>query len=150
MPRPGTLETLLLKHAGVAVTLGPRRSAPAMDEAAFRTALEAMRWQRRMEFIGVVAGLAAAFVLVLAYSVANGFSVAIAKIAIGSGGVLSVACVLALRGIWHDYAQVDLVLATLPALSSAQRQAFVLAAGIGLRQARSGKSEPAVRAVTTA
>ena len=133
------LERLLAQYAGVDVNLGPKRR-PQTDfpEDTFLEGLRAMQGRQNTRFKVVVGAVTALFALVLAFSWSNHFSLEIAKIAIGFGGVLSVLSTLLLRSIWRDYTVIDLVLTTLPMIDPKDRKGFVLTILTSLREGRSG------------
>jgi hypothetical protein len=142
------LEGLLAQYAGVDVNLGPKRR-PQADflEDTFLEGLRAMKGRQNTRFKVVVGAVAVMFALVLAFSWSNHFSLEIAKIAIGSGGVISVLSTLLLRGLWRDYTVIDLVLTTLPMIAPKERKSFVLTILTSLRE---GRSQPAAAPQRTA
>jgi hypothetical protein len=131
------LERVLAQYAGVEVLQGrSRESDVGLPEAAFVENLRAMQARQNNRFTIMVGLVAAVFALVLAFSWSNHFSMDIAKIAIGSGGVISVLSSLVLRTVWREYTIIDLVLTTLPMVAPKERQSFVLTILTSLREGR--------------
>ena len=95
-----------------------------------------MQSRQNNQFKVVIGVVAAMFTLVLLFSLTNQFSLDIAKIAIGSGGVVSVFSTLLLRSVWRDYTVIDLILTTLPLIAPQERKGFILTILTSLRESR--------------
>jgi hypothetical protein len=134
------LERLLAQYAGVDVVLGsePRTQAAYLEEV-FLANLRAMHSRQNKRFEVMIGVVAAMFTLVFLFSLTNHFSLDIAKIAIGSGGVVSVLSTLLLRSVWRDYTVIDLILTTLPLIAPRERKGFILTILTSLRE---GRAEP--------
>jgi len=131
------LERLLAQYAGVDAVLGPgRRTQAEYPEEAFLANLRAMQSRQNNRFKAIIGVVAAMFTLVLLFSLTNHFSLDIAKIAIGSGGVVSVLSSLLLRNVWRDYTVMDLILTTLPLIPFQERKDFILTILTSLREGR--------------
>lgn len=131
------LERLLAQYAGVEAVLGPEgRTRAEYPEEAFLANLRAMQSRQNNRFRVTIGTVAAMFALVLLFSISNHFSLDIAKIAIGSGGAVSVLSTLLLRSVWRDYTVIDLILTTLPLIAPRERKGFVLTVLTSLREAR--------------
>lgn len=144
------LEGLLAQYAGVDVNLGPKRRPQAeLPEDIFLERLRAMQGRQNIRFRAVIGVVAVMFAFVLAFSWSNHFSLEIAKIAIGSGGLISVLSTLLLRSVWRDYTVIDLVLTTLPMIAPKERKSFVLIILTSLREGRSQRAAAAQRTAQT-
>jgi hypothetical protein len=108
--------------------------------------LQAMQARQAMRFRTIIATVASIFALVFVFSWTNHFSLQIAKIAIGSGGLLAVVSTLLLRNVWRDYTIVDLILTTLPIIAPQERKSFVLTVLTSLRDTRTRSERPRSRA----
>jgi hypothetical protein len=131
------LERVLAEYASVQATLGRSdRARSDFPEDAFLANLQAMQARQAMRFRSILGTVAAIFALVFAFSLTNHFSLEIAKLAIGSGGLLAVVSTLLLRGVWRDYTLIDLILTTLPIIAPQERKGFVLSVLASLRETR--------------
>ena len=131
------LERLLAQYAGVDVVLGPEpRTLAVYPEEVFLANLRAMHSRQNNQFKAMIGVVAAMFALVLLFSLTNHFSLDIAKIAIGSGGAVSVLSTLLLRSVWRDYTVIDLILTTLPLIAPQERKGFILTILTSLREGR--------------
>jgi hypothetical protein len=142
------LERLLAQYAGVDAVLGSGpRTRVEYPEEAFLANLRAMQDRQNDRFKVMMGVVAAMFALVLLFSFTNHFSLDIAKVAIGSGGVVSVLSTLLLRSVWRDYTIIDLILTTLPLIAPQERKGFVLTVLASLRE---GRTKPEVAPHRTA
>ena len=131
------LERLLAQYADVDAALGSGgRARAGYPEEAFLSNLRAMQGRQNNRFRVMTGVVAAMFILVLLFSFTNHFSLDIAKIAIGSGGVVAVLSTLLMRSVWRDYTVIDLILTTLPLIAPQERKGFILTILTSLREDR--------------